>query len=300
MSRPRRIHERRASSRRSPVDSATAVASPAVRPGGSIATRSVSARRARPARRRIRSATFAGVVPTGGRGGRSMTRTSTERPARRTPAIDSPSSRVSGVRTTSQSSRTPRATASTGSRARARSSQATIAPSTWASATSRRARVVAPDDGVPLSATLALRGRPPGPRIASRAGKPVRMIRSTPVRGSAAGASSGNRSGSAGSGTVASAPTTRGAAAPHRVWRDARAADTSGERLAIGRSVSNIRSSWSRSRPRHVAPDLRIGLRAARGIRGAALGCRSACQDHGPVGENDRRSACPWAREPDR
>jgi hypothetical protein len=62
---------------------------------------------------------------------------------------------------------------------------------------------------------------------------------------------------------VANAPTTRGAAAPHRVWRDARAADTSGERLAIGRPVSNICSSWSmpdREFPRltpwcHVAPN---------------------------------------------
>ena len=171
-----------------------------------------------------------------------MTRTSTERPARSIPAIERPSSRVSGVRTTSQSRRMPRATASTGSRARARSSQATIAPSAWASAATRRARVVAPDDGAPRRVTLALRGRPPGPMIASRAGKPVRTIRSTPVRGSAAGSSSGNRSGSAGNGTVASAPTTRGAAAPHRVWRDARAADTSGERLAMGRPVSNKRS----------------------------------------------------------
>jgi hypothetical protein len=211
--------------------------------------RSVSARRANAARRRIRSATFAGVVPTGGRGGRSMTRTSTDRPARRTPAIDRPSSRVSGVRTTSQSRRTPRAAASTGSRARARSNQATIAPSAWASAATRRARVVAPDDGAPRRVTPALRGSPPGPRIASRAGKPVRTIRSTPVLGSLAGegaSSDGSSGGSAGNGTVASAPTTRGAAAPHRVWRDARAADTSGERLAIGRPVSNICSSWSR------------------------------------------------------
>jgi hypothetical protein len=170
-----------------------------------------------------------------------MTRTSTEWPARSIPAIERPSSRVSGVRTTSQSRRMPRATASTGSRARARSSQATIAPSAWASAATRRARVVAPDDGAPRRVTLALRGRPPGPMIASRAGKPVLTTRSTPVRGPAAGRSSGNRSGSAGNGTVASAPTTRGAAAPHRVWRDARAADTSGERV-IGPSVSNIRS----------------------------------------------------------
>ena len=122
-----------------------------------------------------------------GRGGRSMTRTSTERAARSIPAIDRPSSSVSGVRTTSQSSRTPRATASTGSSARARSSQATIAPSAWASATRRRARVVAPELGAPRSATPAFRGSPPGPTIASRSGKPVRTIRSTPVRGSPAG-----------------------------------------------------------------------------------------------------------------
>ena len=53
------------------------------------------------------------------------------------------------------------------------------------------------------------------------------------VRGAVAGAA---RSGSSsGSGAVASAPTTRGAAAPQRAWRDARAADTSGESAAIGR-----------------------------------------------------------------
>jgi hypothetical protein len=217
----------------------TAVASPPTRPGGSSATRSVSARRARAASRRIRSATFAGVVPTFGRGGRSRTRTSTDRAASSIPAIESPSSSVSGVRTTSQSRRTPRAAASTGSSARARSSHATIAPSAWASATSRRASVVAPELGAPQSATLALRGSPPGPTIASRSGKPVRTTRSTPVRGSpgeaGAGASpDGSSGGSAGSGAVASAPITRGAAAPHRVCRDARAADTSGERLAIG------------------------------------------------------------------
>ena len=232
-SRPSRIHDRRASSRRRPVASATAVARPAVRPGGSRATRSVSERRASAASRRRRSATLAAVVPGSGRGGRSTTRRSTERAARSAPAIDRPSSSVSGVRTTSQSSRTPRATASTGSRLRARSSQATMAPSTWASAASRRARVVLPELASPRRATLALRGRPPGPRIASRAGKPVRTIRSAPPppgdsRGRiGSGASSGR-------GAVASAPTTRGAAAPQRSWRDARAADTSGESVAIG------------------------------------------------------------------
>ena len=44
------------------------------------------------------------------------------------PAMASPSSSVSGVMTTSHSSRTPRATASTGSKLRERSSQATIEP----------------------------------------------------------------------------------------------------------------------------------------------------------------------------
>ena len=237
MSRSSRIHDRRASSRRRPVDSATAVARPAARPGGSRATSSVSDRRARAARRRNRSATFAAVVPGSGRGGRSMTSRSTDRPASSAPAIERPSSSVSGVRTTSQSSRTPRATASTGSSARARSSQATIAPSAWASAARRRASVVLPELASPRRATLALRGNPPGPRIASSAGKPVRTIRST-LLGAGCGASSGSTS--AGSGAVASAPTTRGAAAPQRAWRDARAADTSGERAAIGRTIEQM------------------------------------------------------------
>ena len=148
-----------------------------------------------------------------GAAGRSMTRTSTERAARSIPAIDRPSSSVSGVRTTSQSSRTPRATASTGSRARARSSQATIAPSAWASATSRRARVVAPELGAPRSATPAFRGSPPGPTIASsvREAGPddpldagSRLARGEqrdgePIDGQLSG-------GSAGNGAVASAP----------------------------------------------------------------------------------------------
>ena len=200
-----------------------------MRPGGSSATSSVSDRRASAASRRSRSATFAAVVPGSGRGGKSMTSRSTDRPASSAPAIESPSSSVSGVRTTSQSRRTPRATASTGSSARARSSQATIAPSAWASAARRSARVVLPELASPRRATLALRGNPPGPRIASSAGKPVRTIRST-VSVDGRGASSSD-----GSGAVASAPTTRGAAAPQRASRVARATDTSGESAAIGR-----------------------------------------------------------------
>ncbi len=254
-----------------------------MRPGGSRATRRVSARRASAARRRHRSATFAGVVPAFGLEGRSITRTSTDRAARSMPAIDRPSSSDSGVRTTSQSRRTPRAAASTGSSARARSSHATIAPSTWASATRRSASVVAPDDGAPRSATLALRGSPPGPTIASSSGKPVRTTRSTPVRGSVAGrgaSSDGSSGGSAGSGAAASAPITRGAAAPHRVWRDARAADTSGERLAIGRRLSNVRSIRSR-------PFRRRGHRTSGKSQGAISGLqrsrrprRTTASDH--------------------
>ena len=53
--------------------------------------------------------------------GRSTMRRSTERPATSAPAIASASSSEAGSRTTSHSRRTPRATASTGSRLRARS-----------------------------------------------------------------------------------------------------------------------------------------------------------------------------------
>jgi hypothetical protein len=110
------------------------------------------------------------------------------------------------------------------------SSQATIAPSDWACAASLSASVVFPELASPRSATLALRGRPPGPRIASRSLKPVRTIRwpGFAAAGTVPGASSG-------SGAVANAPTTRGAAAPQRAWRDARAADTSGESVAMAK-----------------------------------------------------------------
>ena len=69
--------------------------------------------------------------------------------------MPSPSSRVAGVMTTSHSSRTPRATASTGSKLRDRSSQATTEPSACASAATRRASVVRPLEPSPRIATLA-------------------------------------------------------------------------------------------------------------------------------------------------
>ena len=156
-SRPSRIHVRRATSRRRPATSASAPVIPLGRPGGSMATSRTPARRAIAARRRSRSATLGPRGPAGvprrlavrgsgdrGSTTRSTTRRSTARPWTSEPAMASPSSSESGVRTTSHSRRTPRATASTGSRLRERSSQATMEPAAWASATSRRARVVLP------------------------------------------------------------------------------------------------------------------------------------------------------------
>ena len=69
-----------------------------------------------------------------------------------------PSSRSAGASTASHSSRTPRATASTGSRLRVRSSQAAIDPAAWASATRRSARVVRPLVASPRRVTEAVRG----------------------------------------------------------------------------------------------------------------------------------------------
>ena len=140
-----------------------------------------------------------------------------------------PSSSVSGVMTTSHSSRTPRATASTGSKLRPRSTQATMAPVAWASAASRRTRVVRPLEPSPRMATLADRGRPPGPRIASSAANPVRTTRSFGAKtGSFAGLAGSGDMAASGAGARASAPSViRGAAAPQRAWRLATAAVTS-------------------------------------------------------------------------
>ena len=238
-SRPRRTHDRRASSSRMPVDSSTAVARPAPAPGASRISSRVSARRASAASRWSRSATRPGLSVLARRPpGRSRTSRSTERPASSEPAMPSPSSRVAGVMTTSHSSRTPRATASTGSKLRDRSSHATTESSAWASAATRRASVVRPLEPSPRIATLAEVGRPPGPRIASRAAKPVWMTR-WPGSGAIPGRSRVSGSTSAGSGARASAPSVavsalRGAAAPQRAWRPASAASTSPRGVVIG------------------------------------------------------------------
>lgn len=169
-SRPSRIHARRTSSRRIPVPSPTAAVTEFTSPGGSRTSREMPARRASAASRPSRSANRAAASR---RGGRSMTRRSTARPDRSDPAMARPSSGSAGVSTTSHSSCMPRATASTGSKAPARSSQATMAPLTWASAASRRASVVRPLDRSPRNERPIPRGRPPDPRITSSAGKPV-------------------------------------------------------------------------------------------------------------------------------
>ncbi len=238
MSRPSRIHERRASSRRRPLDAATAVARPPESPGASRIRSRISARRASAASRWRRSATLAGLSVFASRPpGRSSTSRSTERPARSEPAIESPSSRLAGVMTTSHSSRTPRATASTGSKLRERSSQATTEPCAWASATTRSERVVRPLEPSPRIATLADLGRPPGPRIASSAAKPVWMTRSSSATwgsGSYRGSAASWSDATAGADARARAPMTRGAAAPHRARRPATAASTSPLAVDIG------------------------------------------------------------------
>ncbi len=217
-SRPRRIQPRRRSSSRSPAPSSRAARSDAGTPAGSRTRRSAPARRANATRRLSWSAGCGGRVGGNRRGGRpaprarwaipcawtgpsraparSSTRRSTARAWRSDPAIASASSTESGTRTASHSRRTPRATASTGSRLRARSTQATRAPPAWASATVRRARVVAPLDPMPRRTTVPARGRPPAVSSASSSGKPVEMRRSTPPSGSpgscrAAGAGAG-------------------------------------------------------------------------------------------------------------
>ncbi len=234
MSRPSRTHDRRTSSSRMPVAWSTAVASPPPSPGASRIRSRVSARRASAASRWRRSATLAGVSVLASRPpGRSSTSRSTERPASSEPAIDSPSSRLAGVMTTSHSSRRPRATASSGSKLRDRSSQATTDPAAWASAAVRNASVVRPLEPSPRMATLAEVGRPPGPRIASSAAKPVWMTRSA-----GSGAIAGRASSmSAGAGARARAPRTCGAAAPQRARRPATACSTSPRGVVIGRRI---------------------------------------------------------------
>ncbi len=238
-------------------------------PGGSSTRRSVPARRARaasrwnrstvPTDRPVRLVDRSSDRPWRSSTGRSTRRRSTARPWRSVPAMASPSSSEAGVRTTSHSSRMPRATASTGSKLRARSRYATTAPTACASAISRRAIVVFPLEWSPRRETVAVRGTPPGPRIASRAGKPVRTIKPSSRPESPSGRAFG-RSGSgdpsswgasdsgpgrsgrsirsgAGSGAIASDPITSpaglGAARPQRSWRDAKAAETFGERFAM-------------------------------------------------------------------
>ena len=242
MSRPSRIHDRRASSRRRPVDSATAVARPPARPGGSRTTRSVSDRRASAASRPSRSAIRAGLSVAASRPpGRSRTSRSTERPASSAPRDgqalvergrgddDEP------LEPDAAGDRLDRVEAARRGPARPRSS-----PGAWASAASRRTRVVRPLEPSPRMATLAERGQAAGPedRVERREpGVDDAVVGSGRARGRGlARVRTGARLAPI-AGARASAPSvTRGAAAPQRAWRLATAAVTSGERVAIGRS----------------------------------------------------------------
>ncbi len=291
-SRPRRIQPERRSSRRRPLASSTAAARLRPRLAGSSTTRSVPARRASAASLPSRSPTRFPVTAGSRPSGRSTTSRSTVRAASSAPARASASSRSTGARTTSHSGRTPRATASTGSKARARSSQATIAPPVCASAAVRSATVVLPEDAAPRSATVAARGSPPGPRMASSAANPVETMRpsmsgtgipgrrvTTGARGVGANgpgarvgseAGSGARVGSgtgseAGSGIIIGArarapsvastrsPPRRGAAEPQRAWRAASVSETS-DAGAIGRPIIERLFYSSRGEPRRSPP----------------------------------------------
>jgi hypothetical protein len=262
-SRPSRIQPVRSSSSRRPLAPSTAAARARPSAFGSTTTSSVPARLASAASRPSRSPTRTPLTAGSRPSGRSTTRRSTVRAARSAAESARASSRSTGVSTTSHSGRTPRATASTGSKARARSSQATIAPVACASAATRSASVVLPDEASPRSATVADRGSPPVPRMASRAANPVGTTRSSSApgvgagRGEPVGASGtslgvggpSDRSRSSGSssgiGVRASAPSTarcrslpprRGAAAPQRAWSVASASETLDEG-AIGRRI---------------------------------------------------------------
>ena len=206
-------------------------------PGGSRTSIWTPARRARAVIRCSRSARRIADIPAGSsvRFGKSRMSRSTVRSWRSIAAIASASSSESGVITTSQSSWMPRATASTGSRLRARSRYAAIQPAAWVWAIARSARVVLPLVSPPRRAVVATRGKPPSPRIASSARNPVEIARSS---GGASGWPGRGPSSDTGSGAIARAPTTsppqRGAAPPQRSRRDARAASTFAEGLTMG------------------------------------------------------------------
>ncbi len=265
-SRPSRIQLVRASSSLSPLASCSAPRNPDLIVVGSTTSSSAPARLAsaasRPGRSPARDPVSAGSQPSG----RSITSTSTVRVESSEAARDSASSRSDGVSTTSHSRRTPRATASTASKARARSSQAAIEPAACAWATARNATVVLPDDASPRSATVPTRGIPPIPSTASSAANPEDTTRSSAsgarlstlglpagVMGVSAGAV-GSSAGSPGIATRASEPSTsgstprRGAAAPQRDWSRERASETSDERV-IGRPIIEHPFYSSRARP---------------------------------------------------
>ena len=218
-------------------------------------TESIRDRR-RPSSVRRRDGGWAGpVVSVSGRAGpvrsagRSTMRRSTERPAISAPAIARASSSESGSRTTSHSSRTPRPTASTGSRLRARSSvgddrarrlglrrepegEGRLAArprpahgqrgrAGYATGTEDRVKLREPGPDDPI----VVRGADRDGRGRRRSASRVRLVGER---------DRGQRPDDA-SGSTERVPPNRGAASPQRVRRDARAAVTSEEGVAIGR-----------------------------------------------------------------
>ena len=150
----------------------TAAARPRPSDSGSSTTSSAPDRRAsaasRPSRSPTRFPATAGSRPSG----RSTTSRSTVRAARSEPAIASASSRSAGMSTTSHSGRMPRATASTGSKERARSSHATMAPPAWASAATRSASVVLPELALAPQRDGRRARQPAGPEDRVQGGEP--------------------------------------------------------------------------------------------------------------------------------
>jgi hypothetical protein len=265
-SRPRWIQPERRNSRRRPLASSTAAARLRPRLAGSSTTRSVPARRASaaslPSRSPTRLPATAGSRPSG----RSMTSRSTVRAASSAPARASASSRSTGVRTTSHSGRTPRATASTGSKARARSSHATIAPPACASAAVRSATVVLPEDAAPRNATVAARGSPPGPRMASSAANPVGTMRPSTSGAGAPGrrVTMGARGvGARESGAPAGSEAVPGARVGSEAVPGARVGSGTGSGIVIGARARAPSVASTRSPPRRGAAEPQRAWRVA-------------------------------------
>ena len=181
MSRPRRTHDRRVSSSRMPVDWSTAVARPPASPGASRTSSSVSARRASAASRWRRSATRAGVSRRGQATAGQVEDEQVDRATGEQAARD----RQPLVEAGRRDDHEPLEPHAAGDRLDRVEAARQVEPGDD--------RALAPGprrrpEGRASSARSSRRrgsrrwpsvGRPPGPRIASSAAKPVRTTRSS-------------------------------------------------------------------------------------------------------------------------